>query len=70
MTNHYIYDTSDKIIQISAKKSLKISQRSHSKVLVGRGRKTGGQWLTCAANSELCLKHDLTPNKVFTVQFW
>ena len=30
-----------------------ISQSQDSKVLVGRGRKSGGQWLTCAAKSEL-----------------
>ena len=32
-----------------------ISQKKHSKVLVGRGRKPGGHWLTSAAKKELCL---------------
>ena len=31
----------------------RISQRQCSKVLVRRGRKTGGPWLTCAAKTKL-----------------
>ena len=30
-----------------------ISKRKDFKVLEGRGRKTGGKWLTCAAKSDL-----------------
>ena len=39
-----------------------ISKKQDFKVLEGRGRKTNGQWLICAAKSELWVHHHLTPN--------
>ena len=53
----------DGYIHISQRaRSDHISKRQDFKVLEGRGRKTSGQWLTCAAKSELWLNHHLTPN--------